>query len=172
MDQRNVYRPEPRPSSFLEHGRSIIVGVLIIVLAAAALSAFSSVREPICDFLSIEACSTVDPDDRIYGAWDFASSNPNPLPQSMPGVTPEYSSLVVSEDGSFIMDGAQVFDDGTRLPFRSTGTFEFSEADEIHVFGGEDGTLQGTNRLSFEGENIMHMIDAPTGYVITWRRRG
>jgi hypothetical protein len=144
---------------------------LIIVLAAAVLSAFSSVREPICEFLGIDSCTKVDPDELMFGSWEFLSSNPDPLPQTAPGVTPELYSLVLSEDQTFIADGAQVMDDGTSLPFRSTGTFEAVTSNEIQMYAGEEGSFQGTNRLSFEGENIMHMIDASTGFEVTWSRR-
>jgi hypothetical protein len=171
LDQRYSHPQEPRPSSLQEHGRSIVAGILIIVLAAAVLSAFSSVREPICDLLGIDPCTKIDPNDEMFGTWDFVSSNPDPLPQTLPGVTPELYSLVLSKDQTFIADGAQVMDDGTSLPFRSTGTFEAVSSNEIQMYGGEEGSFQGTNRLSFEGANIMHMIDASTGFEVTWSRR-
>lgn len=170
MNQRHTNQQAPR-STAREHGCSIIAGVLIIVLAAAVVSAFSSVREPICDVAGIEACTDVDPNELMFGSWAFLGSNPDPLPQTLPGVTPELYSLVLSSDETFIADGAQVWDDGTSFPFRATGTFEAVTSNEIRMYGGEEGSFQGTNRLSFEGKDIMHMVDSASGYELTWRRR-
>jgi hypothetical protein len=167
MDQRHISRAGPRPSFLQEHGRSIVAGVLVIVIAAAIVALSPDVRDRVCDPLPF--CGPIELDDRAYGRWEFVSSNPDPLPETAPGVTVEWHSLVLSEDLTFISDVSQVMQ-GVSMPVRTTGTIKPTSSTAFQVIG-DDGTFNGANSISFEGNDIMHMTDASGLAEITWRRQ-
>lgn len=161
------YAPEESSGGCAWRGiaATVIGGVLVAVLTAAALGGGSRLIERITDLFE------PDPPAGAYGAWTFDHYDTEPPPDPIGGFTLRFDTLLLRDDKTYTATGQVVSAGVPAMAITQSGTYEMLDDDTLRMDpDDEEGAQHMAVDIAVAGDEL-RLIDPAQGVTYVFVRR-